>query len=112
MSLTASQSFCLASNPGGGDFIYTSEDIHLTDTQVSITDGPPTPVSEPASLALLAGAAGVLAVIRGARQTTMPRWRARVMRSLAPGTAALAAAFLAVFASAAQAGPITTNSMV
>ncbi len=43
MSLTASQSFCLASNPGGGDFIYNGEDIHLTDTQVSITDGPPTP---------------------------------------------------------------------
>jgi hypothetical protein len=42
----------------------------------------------------------------------MSRWRARVMRSLAPGTAALAAAFLAALAGAAQAGPITTNPMV
>jgi hypothetical protein len=68
LSFTALQSF-QAVPPVTGNFSYNGESLVLTDTYVSIADEPPTQtdVPEPASFALLAGAACVFATARGTR---------------------------------------------
>jgi hypothetical protein len=73
LSFTSVQSFLpSSSSSNGGGLSYNGESIALSDAQITITDGPPAPtdVSEPASLALLAGAVGLLAALRGGRGAT------------------------------------------
>jgi hypothetical protein len=60
LSLSVAQSYAGGGNTGGY-LTYNGEDIALTSFTYAVTDGAPTPVPEPASFALLGGAACVFA---------------------------------------------------